>query len=152
MTKVWSAVGPPLWSSGQNFWLQIQRPGCDSQRYQIFWGVVGLERGPLVLVRTSEKLLETKGSGSGLENREYSRRDPSPWLRGTLYPQTLALSSPISGGRSVGIVLSKTQRSLLCLFVVSGWILPFHLTDLDSVCVEMSIEWTVPRLLFVGGW
>jgi hypothetical protein len=26
-------------------------PGFDSRRYQIFWEVVGLERGPLSLVR-----------------------------------------------------------------------------------------------------
>jgi hypothetical protein len=31
--------GPPLWSSGQSFWLQIQRSGFDSQRYQTFWEV-----------------------------------------------------------------------------------------------------------------
>jgi hypothetical protein len=35
--------------------------------------VVGLERGPLSLVSTTEEIL---GSGSGLENREYGRRDP----------------------------------------------------------------------------
>jgi hypothetical protein len=38
---------PPLWSSGQSFW-----------RYQIFWLVVRLERGPLSLVRSIEELLE----------------------------------------------------------------------------------------------
>jgi hypothetical protein len=27
---------PPLWSSGQGSWLQIQRPGFDSRHYQIF--------------------------------------------------------------------------------------------------------------------
>jgi hypothetical protein len=32
---------------------------------------VGLERGPLGLVRTTEELLGRKSSGSGLENREY---------------------------------------------------------------------------------
>jgi hypothetical protein len=31
-----------------------------------------------------------KSSGSCLENREYGRRDPSRWPRGTLYPQKLA--------------------------------------------------------------
>jgi hypothetical protein len=35
--------------------------------------------------------------------------DPSRWLRGTLYPQKLALTSPTSGGRSVGTVRSRTQ-------------------------------------------
>ena len=32
--------------------------GFDSRRYQIFWVVVGLERGPLGLVRSIEELLE----------------------------------------------------------------------------------------------
>jgi hypothetical protein len=31
---------PPLWSSGQNSWLQIQRTRFDSRRYQIFWEIV----------------------------------------------------------------------------------------------------------------
>jgi hypothetical protein len=49
------SVGPPLWSSGQSSWLQIQRSGYDSRRYQIFWELVGLERDPLNLVSTTEK-------------------------------------------------------------------------------------------------
>jgi hypothetical protein len=77
--------GPPLWSSGQCFWLQIQRSGFDSRRYQIFWKVMGLERGPLNLVSTTEELLGRRSSGSGLEEiREYGRREPSCWPRGTL--------------------------------------------------------------------
>jgi hypothetical protein len=52
-----------------------------------------------------------KSSGSCLENREYGRRDPPRWPRGTLYPQKLALTSPINGGRSVGIVRSRTQTT-----------------------------------------
>jgi hypothetical protein len=38
---------------------------------------VGLERGPLSLVRATEELLERNSSGSGLGRREYGRRDPS---------------------------------------------------------------------------
>jgi hypothetical protein len=95
---------PPLWSSGQSSWLHIQRSGLDSRRYQIFWEVVGLKRGPLSLVSATEELLGRKSSGSGLESRDYGRRDPSRWPRGTLQPQTLALASPTSGGRSIGIV------------------------------------------------
>jgi hypothetical protein len=49
--------------------------------------VVGLERDPLSLVTTTEELLGSNGSGSGLESREYGRRDSSRWPRGTLYPQ-----------------------------------------------------------------
>jgi hypothetical protein len=60
---------PLMWSSGQSSWLQIRRPGFDSQHYQIFWGgggkkkkktVVGLERDPLSLVSTTEELLDRK--------------------------------------------------------------------------------------------
>jgi hypothetical protein len=93
--------GHPLWSSGQSSWLEIQRSGFDFRPYQIFWEVVGLERGPLSLVSTIEELLEKKSSGSGLESREYGRRDSSRWPRGTPYPQRLSLTSPTSGGHSV---------------------------------------------------
>jgi hypothetical protein len=34
--------------------------GFDSRRYQIFWEVVGLERGPHSLLSTTEELLERK--------------------------------------------------------------------------------------------
>jgi hypothetical protein len=82
-------------------------PGFDSQRYQIYWDVVGLERVPLSLVSTAEELVGRKS----LENREYGRTDPSRWPRGTLYPQKLALTSLTSGGRSVGIVHSRTHAT-----------------------------------------
>jgi hypothetical protein len=29
-----SYAGPPLWSSGQSFWLQIRKLGFDSRHYQ----------------------------------------------------------------------------------------------------------------------
>jgi hypothetical protein len=47
----------------------------------------------------------------GLETLEYGRRDPSRSQRGTLYPQKLGLTSPTSGGRSVGIVRSRTKAT-----------------------------------------
>jgi hypothetical protein len=99
-----------LWSSGQSSWLQIQRSRFDSRRYHIFREVVGLGRGPLSLISTMEELRGRKSSGPGLENREYDRRDPSRWPRDT-YSQKLALTSPTSGRRSVGIVHSRTQAT-----------------------------------------
>jgi hypothetical protein len=48
---------------------------------------VGLKRGPLSLVSTTEEIPARKSSGSGLESLEYGR----------------------SSGRSVGIVRSRTQ-------------------------------------------
>jgi hypothetical protein len=104
---------PPLWCSNQSTWLQIQRSGFDSRRYQIFWEVVGRERGPLSLVSTIEELFVRKCSGSGLESREYGRRNPSRWPRDTLYPQKLALTSSTSGGRSVRIAGELRPRSLV---------------------------------------
>jgi hypothetical protein len=56
---------------------------------------------------------------TGLERREYGRRDPSRWPRGTLYQQKLALTSPTSGGRSVGIVRSRTQATEFSFFMTS---------------------------------
>jgi hypothetical protein len=100
---------PPLWSSDQSSWLQIQRSGFDSRRYHIFW-VVGLERGALSLVSINE-LLGKKSSGSGLEKLAYGRGDPLRWPCDTLYPQKLALASPTSDGRSVGIVRSRTKAT-----------------------------------------
>jgi hypothetical protein len=102
---------PPLLSSEQSSWLQIQRYGFHSRRYQIFWEVVGLEQGPLSLVSTIEELLGGKSSCSGLENREYVCRDSLRWPRDTLYPQKLALTSPTKSGRSVGIVRSRTKAT-----------------------------------------
>jgi hypothetical protein len=96
----------------------MQRSGFDSRRYQIFWEVVGLERGPLSLVSTIEELLERKGSVSGLETENTALGDPSRWPRGSLYPQKLALTSPTSGGRSVGIVPSWTQATEFALCIL----------------------------------
>jgi hypothetical protein len=102
---------PSLWSSSQSSWIQIQKSGFDSRRYQIFREVMGLERGPLSLVSTAEGLLGKNSSDSGLDIRKYGHRDPSRWPRGTLYPLKLALTSPTSGGRSFGIVRSRTQAT-----------------------------------------
>jgi hypothetical protein len=104
-------VRPPLWSIGQSSPLQIQKSGFDFRSYQIFWEVLGLERGPPSLVNTIEELLEKKTSGSGLDSREYFRRDPSRRPRVTLYPQKLLLTSPTSGNRSIGIVRYPTQAT-----------------------------------------
>jgi hypothetical protein len=93
-----------------------RNPGFHSRRYQIFWEVVGLERGPLGLVSTIEQLLGRNSSGSGLENRKYGRGDPLRWPRDTLYPQKLKITSPTSGGRSIGIVRLRANTTEFLLF------------------------------------
>jgi hypothetical protein len=77
---------------------------------------VGLERGPLSRVSTIEELFGGKSIGSGLENRD-DRRDPSRWLRDTLYPKHLALTLPKIGGRSVGTVRSRTNATEFSLIL-----------------------------------
>jgi hypothetical protein len=90
-------------------------PRFDSRRYQIF--LVGLERGPLSLMSITADVLGRNSSDSGLENREYGRGDPLRWPRDTLYPQKLTITSPTSGGRSVGIFRSQTKAMENSLFL-----------------------------------
>jgi hypothetical protein len=98
-------------------------PGFDSHCYQIFWEVVGLERGPLSLVSTAEELLGRTSSGFGLEIRDYGRGDPLRCPRDTLYPRKLSLTSLTSGCRSVGIIHSRTKaKKFVCL--LSLYVLP----------------------------
>jgi hypothetical protein len=51
-------TGPHLWSSGQSFWLQIQRSRGRFPALPHFLRSKGLERGPLSLLRKIEELLE----------------------------------------------------------------------------------------------
>jgi hypothetical protein len=116
----------------------------DSQCYQISWEVLGLEQGPLNLVSTIEELLERNSSGSDLESREYGRRDPPRWPRGTLYPQMLALTSPKSGGRSVGVVRLRTQATEFFLSGHMKSVISFQ-SDVDTCgsldfCVKCCVE------------
>jgi hypothetical protein len=93
-------------------------PGSIPGATRFFEKYLGVERGSLSLVITIEELLERKSSGSGLERREYGRRDPSRRPRGTLCPQKMALTLPTSGSRSVGIVRSRTQATEFSLVLV----------------------------------
>jgi hypothetical protein len=71
--------------------------------------VVGLERGPLSLVSTTEELLDrkvaapvykTENTAVGIRHADHVAPSIS---------KTLAITSPTSGGRSVGIVRSPTK-------------------------------------------
>jgi hypothetical protein len=70
---------------------------------------VGLKRGPLSLVKITEELLERtvaapvkkpKLTAVGIRCADHAT---------PLYPLKLALTSPTSGGRSVGIVRRRTK-------------------------------------------
>jgi hypothetical protein len=103
---------PPLWSNGRSSCLQIHRSGFDSRRYQIFWEVMALERGPLSL--------EKKSSDSGLRNREYGRRDKLCWPHKTLYQRKLTLHFT-DNLQSLGRYSSDATKGhgvlFVCLFV-----------------------------------
>jgi hypothetical protein len=87
---------------------------------------VGLERGPLSLVNTTEELLEIKNSGSGLETENTVVGIRHADNVAPTISKNLALSSPTSGGRSVGIVRSRTQATefsfLYLHFTMSSWL------------------------------
>jgi hypothetical protein len=71
--------------------------------------VVGLERGPLSLVSTTEELFYRKVAAPvyKTENTAVGIRHSDHVAPSIL--QKLAITSPTSGGRSVGIVRSRTQ-------------------------------------------
>jgi hypothetical protein len=132
----------PPWSSGQISCLQIQRPGFDSRSFQIFWEVVGLERGPPSLMGTIEELLGRKSRGSGLENREYGRADLSRWPRGILYPQKLALISPTAAvARSVQFARGVRQQLIfLCRNIFCNPFVPTNCMQLSpSKKIKLSL-------------
>jgi hypothetical protein len=105
------AKWPPLWSSSHSSWLQIQRSRIRFPALPDFLRSSGPGPGSTQPREYNWGATWKKNSGSGLENREYGRRHPSRRPRGTLYPQKLVLISPTSGGRSVGIVRSRTQTT-----------------------------------------
>jgi hypothetical protein len=100
---------------------------------------VGLERGLISRVSTTEELLGRKSSESGLENRDYGRRDPSRLPCGTLNPQMLALTTPKNGGRSVGRVRSRTQAMEYFTVTLTTKQLP-HLSTLSELQVKVTLE------------
>jgi hypothetical protein len=100
-------------------------PGLIPVATRFFWEVVGLERGPLNLVRIIEELLERIVAASVKKTEINGRRDLLRWLRDTLYPLKLAPSSPTSGGRSVGIVRWRTKPRNFFLSFINELVLVF---------------------------
>jgi hypothetical protein len=91
---------PPLWSSGQSSWLQIQR-------LRVWFPAL-------------PDFLRSSGSGTGStqpreDNWRPTWRDSLRWPRDTPYPLKLTLTSPTSGGPSVGIVRWRTKSRSLVL-------------------------------------
>jgi hypothetical protein len=89
-----SIHGPPLWSSSESAWLQIQ--SCRV-------------RFPAVP--------ESNSSGFGLDSREYGRRDLLRRPRYTLSAK-VGKTLPTSGGCSVGIVCSRIIIIIIIIITI----------------------------------
>jgi hypothetical protein len=63
--------------------LEVKGSGSIPGATRFFWEVMGLERGPLSLMSTTEELLGRESSESCLEIQQYGSRDPSRWPRGS---------------------------------------------------------------------
>jgi hypothetical protein len=105
---------------------------------------VGLERGPLCLVSTTEELLERKSSGTILEIRDYGRRGSAALT--TLHPsirKKLPLTSPKNGGRSVGIVRLRTRATefLLLLLCVVDELRATAVNSVQQSCFLVRSYW-----------
>jgi hypothetical protein len=84
-------------------------PGLDSRWFKIFWEAAGLNGVHSASWEQLRSYLEEIVAAPVYKIEIGYRGNPLRWPRDTLYPQKLALTSPTSGGRSVGIVRSRTK-------------------------------------------
>jgi hypothetical protein len=95
---------------GQSSWLQIQRFRVWFPALPDFLRSSESGMGSTQPRENNWGATWKDSSGSGLENRKINgRRDSLPWPHDTLYAVKLELTSPTSGGRSVGIVRWRTE-------------------------------------------
>jgi hypothetical protein len=102
--------GPPLWYSGQSFWLQTQRSWFDFRRRQILWEVAGLEQGPPSRVRILRSYLNDGYQLRSMKPRSAVRTSCSHHLA-SFYLQKLKLKFADQRQSSVGIVHLWTKIS-----------------------------------------
>jgi hypothetical protein len=108
-------------------------PGFDSWRYQIFWEVVGLERGRLSLVSTTKELLEWKSSNSGSRKSRltavviHCAYHATPSIH-----KKLALTSPTGGGHSVGVVLLRAKATEFFFLEFRIWDISIHIFNINE--------------------
>jgi hypothetical protein len=112
---------------------------------------VGLERGSLSLVSTTEELLERKSSFSGLEDRDYGRRGSitlTMWHPLSAKVGTNFANMRLALGRYVNIVCSQTQAMEFSFFFsLSNWII----CQVLIVCYSLTVGFKLcqARLIIV---
>jgi hypothetical protein len=116
---------------------------------------VGLERGPLSLVSTTEELLDRKVTALVYKTENTAVRIRHAHHVVPSIRKKLEITSPTSGGRSVGIVRSRTQTmefSLVFIIVRTvGTLTPFQFLILYTVGTtpwmgDQPIGWPLPTL------
>jgi hypothetical protein len=129
---------PPLWSSGQSLWLQIQRsrvqfPALADYLRSGVSGTGSTQPREDNCVDTRMKKQRIRSRKNEINDRGNSLR----WPRITPYPQKLALTSPTCGGRSIGIVRLRTT------------VMEFSLVFFISRCArKISVGVGLNRLIF----
>jgi hypothetical protein len=103
---------------------------------------VGLERGPLSLVNTTEELLRRKSSSSGLEIREYGRKDPSRSPRG-LYQQNVGTNFADKRPSLDQLVCLRTQATEFVLFVC---FVPSNLCTCHNTKINNFLPYSMTRV------
>ena len=140
----WS--GPPLWSSGQSFWLQIQRSRVRFQALPDFLSISGSETGSTQPRELNWGATWIKKVAAPVQKTEINGRgDLLPWPREPLYPQKLALTSPTGGGRSVGIFHSRTKATkFVCFWLMicsSSLISNYAVVHFYAVSSSLILVW-----------
>jgi hypothetical protein len=116
--------GGSLWSSGQSSWLQILRSRVRFPALPDFPRSSGSGTGSTQSRVDNWGATWKESSGSGLKIEINGRGDSLRWPRDALYPLKLALISPTSGGRSVGIGRWRTEAPE-CFFMFLDIIILF---------------------------
>ena len=112
---------PPLWSSGQSLWLQIQRSRVRFPALPDFLSSSGSRTGSTQPREVNWGATWIKKcSGPGPENRLTAVGIRCADHVTPFYPQKLALTSPTGGGHSVGIVRSRTKATEFFLISTQG--------------------------------